>query len=154
MYEILLANFRLLHFVIFYINKLTIIMSIRKVLQPLISVATANLNRNTCSSYIDTAMIIINFVLVKSMDVILNGLSIQAFLTLAGMDPVAEGNHGKNSKERLQEFCVYRVWRYLIIAYIFIFMSVKQSKCVHVLHCDIITIKEDSQFFFLTKYSV
>ena len=32
------------------------------------------------------------------------------FLTLAGMDPVVEGNHGKNSKRREQEFCVYRVW--------------------------------------------
>ena len=42
------------------------------------------------------------------------------------MDPVVEGNYGKNSKEGQQEFCVYRVWRDLIIVYIFIFMRVKK----------------------------
>ena len=31
------------------------------------------------------------------------------------MDPVVEGNHGKNSKEGYQEFCVNRAWRNLII---------------------------------------
>ena len=45
-----------------------------------------------------------------------------SFLTLAGMERVVEGNHGNDSKG-LQEFCVYRIWRNLIKAYIFIFMS-------------------------------
>ena len=44
------------------------------------------------------------------------------------MDPVVEGNHGKNLKEGQQEFYVYQVWRNLIIVYIFIFMSVKNKK--------------------------
>ena len=57
------------------------------------------------------------------------------------MDPVLEGNHGENLKEGYQEFCVYRVWRNLIIGYIFIFMSVNENKCVRVLYCDIITIE-------------
>ena len=72
------------------------------------------------------------------------------------MYPVIEGNHGKDLKEGYQEFCVYRVWRNLITVDIFIFMRVKQNKCVHMLHCDIITIREDccSLIFFKTKYSV
>ena len=60
---------------------------------------------------------------------------------------------GKILKEGLQEFYIYRVWRNLIIVYMFIFMRVKQNKCVHVLYCDIITIKEDCCWlnFFKTK---
>ena len=50
------------------------------------------------------------------------------FLTLAGMERVVEGNPGNDLKEGQQIFCVYRVWRNLIIAYIFIFMSVKLKK--------------------------
>ena len=46
------------------------------------------------------------------------------FLTLTEMERVIEGNHGNDLKERWQEFCVYRVRRNLIIAYIFIFMSI------------------------------
>ena len=49
------------------------------------------------------------------------------FLTLAGMERVVEGNHGNDLKEGYQEFCVYRVWRNLIIVYIFIFMSVNKT---------------------------
>ena len=53
------------------------------------------------------------------MDVLLN--------ELIGIAPVVEGNHGNDSKERLQEFCVYRIWRNMIIVHIFIFMSVNKT---------------------------
>ena len=43
------------------------------------------------------------------------------------MYPVVKGDHGENSKEELQEFCVYQVWRNLIVVYIFIFMSVNKT---------------------------
>ena len=49
------------------------------------------------------------------------------FLTLARMERVVEGNHGKDLKEGLQEFCLYGVWRNLIIVYIFIFISVNKT---------------------------
>ena len=35
------------------------------------------------------------------MDLLLNGFSIVGILTLAGMNPVIEGNHGKNSKRKV-----------------------------------------------------
>ena len=61
---------------------------------------------------------------------------------------------GNTLKQGYQEFCVYRIWRNLIIVYSFIFMSVKQNKCVHVLYCDIIMIKEDCCWLiFLKKLS-
>ena len=37
--------------------------------------------------------------IVIGMDVLLNKLSIEAFLTLAGMERVVEGNHENNLKE-------------------------------------------------------
>ena len=53
------------------------------------------------------------------------------FLRLAGMERVVEGSHGNNLKKGQQEFCIYRVWRNLIIVYIFIFMSVsKINACI------------------------
>ena len=57
-------------------------------------------------------------------------------------------------KEGWQEFCVYRIWRNLIIVFISIFMGVNKTNAVS--YCDIITIKEDCcwLFFFKTKYSV
>ena len=59
-----------------------------------------------------------------------------SYLTLAGIEQVVEGNHENNLKEGYQEFCVYRVWRNLIIVYIFIFMSVnKTNACI----CYIVT---------------
>ena len=72
------------------------------------------------------------------------------------MERVVEGNHGNDLKEGQQELCVYRVWRNLIVAYIFIFYERKQNKCVYVLFCDIIRIKEDCCWlnFIKTKFSV
>ena len=58
------------------------------------------------------------------------------FLRLAGMERVVEGNRGNNLKEGQQDFCVYRVWRNLIIVYIFIFMSISK---INVCMCYIVT---------------
>ena len=32
----------------------------------------------------------------------------RGYFEFVGMDPIVEGNHGKNSKRRLQDFCVNR----------------------------------------------
>ena len=50
---------------------------------------------------------------------------------------------GKILKEEQQEICVYRVWAKFDYSLYFYFYERKQNKCVHVLYCDIITIKED-----------
>ena len=62
---------------------------------------------------------------------------------------------GKIPKEGSKNSVFIAVWRNLIIVYIFIFMSIKQNKCVHALYCDITTIKEDCCWLnvFKTKYS-
>ena len=65
------------------------------------------------------------------------------FLTLAGMDPVVEGNHGKHSKRRVARIlCLSSLAKFDYSLY-FYFYEPKQNKCVHVLYCDIITIKEN-----------
>ena len=65
------------------------------------------------------------------------------FLTLAGMDPVVEGNHGKNSKRReARILCLSSLAKFDYSLY-FYFYEGKQNKCVHVLYYGIITIKED-----------
>ena len=46
-------------------------------------------------------------------------------------------------KEGLQEFCVYRSFAKFDYSLHFYFYERKQNKCVHVLYCDIIMIKED-----------
>ena len=78
------------------------------------------------------------------------------FLTLAGMARVIEGNHGNDSKKGYQEYCISCRLAKFDYSLHFYFYELKQNKCVHVLYCDIITIKEDYcwLFFFLTKYSV
>ena len=78
------------------------------------------------------------------------------FLTLAGMDPVVEGNHWKNFKRRLARIlCLSDLVKFGYSLY-FYFYERKQNKCVHVLYCGIITIKEHCCWliFFKTKYSV
>ena len=50
------------------------------------------------------------------------------FLTLVEIAQVIEGNYGNDLKEGWQEFYVYRVWRNLIIIYIFIFMRANKKK--------------------------
>ena len=91
------------------------------------------------------------------MDVLLNGLSIIGFLTLAGMDPVVEGNHGENSDRRVARIlCLLQYGEIWLQFTFFIFMSVnKTNACM----CYIATKsspKEDcSRLIFLkTKYSV
>ena len=72
------------------------------------------------------------------------------------MDPVIEENHGENSKRRVARIlCLSSLAKFEYSLY-FYFYERKQNKCVHVLHCDIITIKEDFCWlsFFLTKYSI
>ena len=69
------------------------------------------------------------------------------------MHPVTEGNHGKNSKRMsMRILCLSRLVKF---DYSFYFYERKQNKCVHVLHCDNVTIKEDYcwLFSFKTKYS-
>ena len=52
------------------------------------------------------------------------------FLTLAGMDPVVEGNHGENSKRRVARIlCLSSLEKFNYSLY---FYERKQNKCVHV----------------------
>ena len=60
------------------------------------------------------------------------------------MDRVVEGNHGNGSKRRIARILyVYRSLEKFDYSLHFYFYERKQNKCVHVLYCDIITIKED-----------
>ena len=83
------------------------------------------------------------------MDVLLNGLSNIGFLTLAGMDPVVEGNHVNDSKRRQ----AYRSLVKFDLSLHFYFYECKH-KYVHVLHRDIIAIKEDCCWLFFLKLSL
>ena len=67
---------------------------------------------------------------------------------------IVEGNHGNDLKEGQQEFCVNRLWAKFDYSLHFYFYARKQNKYVHVLYCDIITIKEDCFWliFLKTKY--
>ena len=59
------------------------------------------------------------------------------------MYPVIEGNHGKSSKRRVTRIlCLSSLAKFDYNLH-FYFYERKQNKCVHVLHRDIITIKED-----------
>ena len=59
------------------------------------------------------------------------------------MDPVVEGNHGKNSKRKVARIlCLLTLAKFDFRLH-FYFYERKQNKCVHGLYCDIITIKED-----------
>ena len=90
------------------------------------------------------------------MDVLLNGLSNIGFLTLAGMDPVVEGNHVNDSKGRVARILGLSSLAKFDYSLYFYFYERKQNKCVHALHCDIIAIKEHCCWliFFKIKYSV
>ena len=58
------------------------------------------------------------------------------------MDPVVEENHGENSKRRVARILYLSSLAksdYSLYSY---FYERKQDKCMHVLHCGIITIKE------------
>ena len=78
-----------------------------------------------------------------NMDVLLNGLSNIGFLTLAGMDPVVEGNHVNDSKGRVARILGLSSLAKFDYSLHFYFYEGKQNKCMHVLYRDIITIKED-----------
>ena len=65
------------------------------------------------------------------------------FLTLAGMGPVVEGNHGKNSKRRVARILYLSSLAEFYYSLYFYFYERKQNKCVHALYCGITTIKED-----------
>ena len=72
------------------------------------------------------------------------------------MDPVVEGNHGKNSKRRIARIlCLSSLAKFDYSLY-FYFYERKQNKCAHALHCAIIAIKEHCCWliFFKIKYSV
>ena len=60
------------------------------------------------------------------MDVLFIGLSI-SLLTLAGLDSVVKGNHGKNLKKGSKNSVFIEFGEIFIIVYTFIFMSVKQK---------------------------
>ena len=72
------------------------------------------------------------------------------------MDPVEEGNHGKNSKRSVARILCLSCLAKFDNSLNFYFCEFKQNKCVDVLYCDIITIKEDccSLIFIKTKYLV
>ena len=62
---------------------------------------------------------------------------------MAEMDPVVEGNHGKNSKRRIARIlCLSSLAKFGYSLY-FYFYERKQNKCVYVLYCGITAIKED-----------
>ena len=66
------------------------------------------------------------------------------------------GNHGENSKRRVARIlCLSSLAKFNYCLY-FYFYERKQNKCVHVLYCDTIRIKEDCCWliFFKIKYSV
>ena len=72
------------------------------------------------------------------------------------MDPVVEGNLGKNSKRRVARVLSLSSLAKFDYSLYFYFYERKQNKCVHALHCGIIAIKEHCYWliFFKTKYSV
>ena len=69
------------------------------------------------------------------------------------MDPVVEGNHGGNSKGRVARILCLSSLAKFDYSLHFYFYEGKQNKCVHVLYCHIIIIKEDYCWliFFKTK---
>ena len=71
------------------------------------------------------------------------------------MDPVVEGNHGKNSKRSVARILCLSSSAKFDYSLFFYFYERKQNKCVQVLYCDIIRIKEDYCWldFFKTTYS-
>ena len=70
------------------------------------------------------------------------------------MDPVIEGNHGKNSKRKVTRILCLSQFGETLLQFTFYFYEGKQNKCVHALYCDIITVKEDCCWliFVKTKY--
>ena len=59
------------------------------------------------------------------------------------MDRVVEGNHGKNYKRRVARIpCLSSLAKFDYSLH-FYFYERKQNKCMHVLYCDIIRIKDD-----------
>ena len=78
------------------------------------------------------------------------------FLTLIEIAQIVESNLWSNSKEGYQEFWIYCSLAKFDYSLHFYFYESKQNKRVHVLHCNVTTIKEDCCLtkFFKTKYSV
>ena len=77
------------------------------------------------------------------MDLLLIGLIIYIFLTLTGMARVVEGNRGNDSKRRVARILYLSSLAKFDYCLHFYFYDHKQNKCVLVLYCDIIKIKED-----------
>ena len=68
---------------------------------------------------------------------------------------VVEGYHGNDSKRRVTRIlCLTSLAKFDYSLQFYVYER-KQNKCAHVLHCDIITIKEDCCWLksFKTKYS-
>ena len=69
------------------------------------------------------------------------------------MYPVIEGNHGKNSKRRVTRILGLSSLAKFDCSLHIYFYERKQINCVHVLRCDIITIKEDCCWLIFLKLS-